>query len=286
LCFQYFVIFSEEKSVSRIAKTLAQLATQKRKAVVPYIVAGDPEKSVTVPMLHALVRAGADIIEVGVPFSDPMAEGPVIQLAHERALLHRVSLRDVLHMVAEFRREDANTPIVLMGYANPVEYMGYVAFADAAATAGVDGLLTVDMPPEEAGDLNRELKRVGIDNIFLLAPTTTDTRIRAIAELASGYIYYVSLKGVTGAGNLDIESVRTQMQRIRAITDLPVTVGFGIKDAASAQAVAAHADGVVIGSALVSRLLHLSQQGLRDETLVNDAAKLIAEIRAAVDTQH
>jgi len=241
---------------------------------------------VTVPMLHALVRAGADIIEVGVPFSDPMAEGPVIQLAHERALLHRVSLRDVLHMVAEFRREDANTPIVLMGYANPVEYMGYVAFADAAATAGVDGLLTVDMPPEEAGDLNRELKRVGIDNIFLLAPTTTDTRIRAIAELASGYIYYVSLKGVTGAGNLDIESVRTQMQRIRAITDLPVTVGFGIKDAASAQAVAAHADGVVIGSALVSRLLHLSQQGLRDETLVNDAAKLIAEIRAAVDTQH
>jgi tryptophan synthase alpha chain len=186
-------------------------------------------------------------------------------------------------MVAHFRREDSATPIVLMGYANPVEYIGYTVFADLAAEAGVDGLLTVDMPPEEAVDLAKELKRVGIDNIFLLAPTTTDARIRAVAELASGYLYYVSLKGVTGAGNLDVESVRTQMARIRAITDLPVTVGFGIKDAASAQAVAALADGVVIGSALVERTITLAQQGLQDAALVHEAAKLIAEIRAAVD---
>lgn len=271
--------------MSRISLTFAQLAEQQRKAVVPYIVAGDPSPTATVPLMHALVRAGANIIEVGVPFSDPMAEGPVIQLAHERALRHRVSLRDVLHMVEVFRREDNITPIVLMGYANPVEYMGYTVFADAAAKAGVDGLLTVDMPPEEAGDLDRELKRVGIDNIFLLAPTTTEARIRAIAELASGYLYYVSLKGVTGAGNLDVESVRTQMQRIQAITDLPVTVGFGIKDAASAQAVAALADGVVIGSALVDRTIGLAQKGLQDLSLVNEAAQLIAEIRTAVDTQ-
>lgn len=271
--------------MSRISQTFAQLAEQQRKAVVPYIVAGDPSPTATVPLMHALVRAGANIIEVGVPFSDPMAEGPVIQLAHERALRHRVSLRDVLHIVEVFRRDDSTTPVVLMGYANPVEYMGYVEFADAAAKAGVDGLLTVDMPPEEAGDLDRELKRVGIDNIFLLAPTTTEARIRAIAELASGYLYYVSLKGVTGAGNLDVESVRAQMQRIQAITDLPVTVGFGIKDAASAQAVAVLADGVVIGSALVDRTIALAQKGLQDLALVNEAAQLIAEIRAAVDTQ-
>lgn len=271
--------------MSRIAQVLSQLAAKKRKAVVPYIVAGDPEKALTVPMLHALVRAGADIIELGVPFSDPMAEGPVIQLAHERALHHHVSLRDVLGMVEHFRREDTTTPIVLMGYANPVEYIGYAAFADAAEAAGVDGLLTVDMPPEEAGDLTRELKRVGIDAIFLLAPTTTDARIRAVAELASGYLYCVSLKGVTGAGHLDVAAVGELMGRIQAVTDLPVTVGFGIKDAASAQAVAALADGVVIGSALVDRLLSLYQQGLRDETLLNGASKLIAEIRAAVDSK-
>jgi tryptophan synthase alpha chain len=172
-----------------------------------------------------------------------------------------------------------------MGYANPVEYIGYAAFADAAEAAGVDGLLTVDMPPEEAGGLTRELKRVGIDAIFLLAPTTTDARIRAVAELASGYLYCVSLKGVTGAGHLDVAAVGELMGRIQAVTDLPVTVGFGIKDAASAQAVAALADGVVIGSALVDRLLSLYQQGLRDETLLNGASKLIAEIRAAVDSK-
>jgi tryptophan synthase alpha chain len=230
--------------LSRIADKLAQLQAQGRKAVVPYIVAGDPQPDVTVAFMLELVRQGADIIELGVPFSDPMAEGPVIQLAHERALKHRVGLRNILELVAAFRERNTDTPIVLMGYANPVEYMGYTAFADTAAAAGVDGLLIVDMPPEESGALNTELKRVGIDNIFLLAPTTTDARIRQIAELASGYLYYVSLKGVTGAAHLDIESVRTMLQKIKSITDLPITVGFGIKDAASATAIARIAEGV------------------------------------------
>lgn len=271
--------------MSRIKSKLAQLHAQQRKAVVPYIVAGDPQLAATVPLMHALVREGADIIELGVPFSDPMAEGPVIQLAHERALLHRTSLRDIFVLVAEFRKTDNDTPIVLMGYANPVEHMGYAVFADAAVAAGVDGLLTVDMPPEEAEQLNTQLKRVGIDNIFLLAPTTTDQRIRAIAELASGYLYYVSLKGVTGAGNLDIESVRQMLQRIKAITDLPITVGFGIKDAVSAQAIAQLSEGVVVGSALVDRIAQAAHQNKTGVDLIAGAAQLIGEIRRAVDAQ-
>jgi len=269
--------------LSRISARLAELAGQHRKAVVPYVVAGDPVPGVTVPLMHELVRQGADIIELGVPFSDPMAEGPVIQLAHERALTHRISLRDVLALVAEFRRDDPNTPIVLMGYANPVERMGYAAFADAAAAAGVDGLLTVDMPPEEAEALNAELKRVAIDNIFLLAPTTTDRRIRAIAELASGYLYCVSLKGVTGAGHLDVDAVRAMLQRIKSITDLPITVGFGIKDAASAEAVARVADGVVVGSALVDKVAQAHARGEQGAALSAGAAQLLGEIRRAVD---
>ncbi|MDB6060770.1 MAG: Tryptophan synthase alpha chain [Verrucomicrobiaceae bacterium] len=270
--------------MSRITSKLAQLHAQQRKAVVPYIVAGDPQLAVTVPLMHALVEVGADIIELGVPFSDPMAEGPVIQLAHERALLHRTSLRNIFELVAEFRRSDNATPVVLMGYANPVEHMGYAVFADAAVAAGVDGLLTVDMPPEEADELNAHLKRVGIDNIFLLAPTTTDQRIRAIAELASGYLYCVSLKGVTGAGNLDVDAVSTMLQRIKAITDLPVTVGFGIKDAASAKSVARLTEGVVIGSALVDRVAQSAKQNKAGADLIASAAALIAEIRGAVDS--
>ena len=269
--------------MSRIANTLAKLREHNRKAVVPYVVAGDPQLEVTLPLMHGLVNAGADIIELGVPFSDPMAEGPVIQLGHERALAHHTTLRDVLDIVKEFRATNTTTPVVLMGYANPVEYMGYARFADSAARAGVDGLLTVDMPPEEADDLNKELRRVGIDNIFLLAPTTTDQRIRAIAELASGYLYCVSLKGVTGAGNLDIESVRAMLQRIKAITDLPITVGFGIKDASSAQAIARIAEGVVIGSALVDRIAQAAQQNKAGADLMAGATQLLAEIRRAVD---
>ncbi len=269
--------------MSRIAHTLAQLREHNRKAVVPYIVAGDPQLEATLPLMHGLVQAGADIIELGVPFSDPMAEGPVIQLGHERALAHRTSLRDVFGIVAEFRKTDDKTPVVLMGYANPVEYMGYAQFADAAVQAGVDGLLTVDLPPEEADDLNTELRRVGIDNIFLLAPTTTDQRIRAVAELASGYLYCVSLKGVTGAGHLDIDAVRAMLQRIKAITDLPITVGFGIKDASSAQAIARVAEGVVIGSALVERVAQAALQNKSIAELVAGPAQLLAEIRQAVD---
>lgn len=269
--------------MSRIANTFTQLREQQRKAVVPYVVAGDPQLDATVPLMHELVRQGADIIELGVPFSDPMAEGPVIQLGHERALVHHTSLRNVLDLVAEFRRRDNDTPIVLMGYANPVEHMGYTAFADAAAEAGVDGLLTVDVPPEEAEALNVQLKRVGIDNIFLLAPTTTDARIRAIADLASGYLYCVSLKGVTGAGHLDIDAVRSMLERIKAVTALPITVGFGIKDAASAAAIAKIAEGVVIGSALVDRIAQAAQQNKTGSDLYAGAAQLIGDIRRAVD---
>jgi tryptophan synthase alpha chain len=270
--------------MKRIAKVFDKLGRKGRCGLVAYVTCGDPSLEATVEIVKALQEAGADAIELGVPFSDPMAEGPVIQLAHERALLHRTSLRDVLALVADFRKTDNATPIVLMGYANPVEHMGYATFADAAVTAGVDGLLTVDMPPEESAELNVELKRVGIDNIFLLAPTTTDQRIRAIAELASGYLYYVSLKGVTGAGHLDVDSVRAMLQRIKAITNLPVTVGFGIKDAVSAQAIARLAEGVVIGSALVERMAQATHDNKTGGDLIAGAAQLIGEIRSAVDS--
>jgi tryptophan synthase alpha chain len=266
-----------EKIVSRLAALFAQFKTQQRRALVPYIVAGDPNPGITVNVMHALVEAGADILELGVPFSDPMAEGPTIQLAHERALVHHVSLTKVLAMVSEFRQKDSATPVVLMGYANPVERMGYAAFADNAIKAGVDGLLTVDMPPEEADDLNTELKRVGIDNIFLLAPTTTDARIRKIADLASGYLYCVSLKGVTGAGNLDLPAVEAQVNRIKAISNLPLTVGFGIKDAESAKAIGRYTEGVVVGSALVQRI---ADNGGDATTATN----LMRELRAALDS--
>ena len=217
--------------MSRIAGHFALLKQQGRKALIPYVTAGDPAPSVIVPLMHAMVGAGADIIELGVPFSDPMADGPVIAKAHERALKHNVSLRDVLGMVAEFRQSNTTTPVVLMGYLNPVEVMGYNTFALAAAEAGLDGVLTVDLPPEEADDLTRELQAVGIDPIYLLAPTTTPERIRLITDAASGYVYYVSLKGVTGAATLDIPEVASRLETIRSISDLPIGVGFGIKGA-------------------------------------------------------
>lgn len=230
------------------------LKSSGRKAVIPYIVAGDPWPSATLALMHAMVEAGADILELGVPFSDPMAEGPVIQLAHERALAHKVSLTQVLDIVSTFREKDDSTPIVLMGYANPVEAMGYENFASRAKQAGIDGLLTVDMPPEEAASLNKALESVAIDSIFLVAPTTTEARIAQICEQATGYIYYVSLKGVTGAGHLDADDVALHVNRIKDKTTLPVCVGFGIKDADSAKAVARTADGVVIGSVLVAAM--------------------------------
>ena len=233
---------------------MQSLAANNRKAVIPYVVAGDPAPEHTVAVMHTLVEQGADIIELGVPFSDPMAEGPVIQLGHERALANNVSLRDVLGMVAEFRQKDEKTPVVLMGYANPIEAMGYEKFAEAANVAGVNGVLTVDLPPEESEALNNCLKEKDIDTIFLIAPTTSDERTTRIVENASGYIYYVSLKGVTGAGHLDTEAVEQKVRAIKQKTALPVCVGFGIKDAQSAKQVAEHADGVVVGSLLVDGL--------------------------------
>lgn len=270
--------------MSRIAGRFAQLAEQGRTALIPYIVAGDPGLDVTVPLMHRLVASGADIIEVGVPFSDPMAEGPVIQLAHERALANGTSLRNILELVREFRQSDKDTPVLLMGYANPVEHMGYAAFADAAAQAGVDALLTVDIPPEEVECVNTELRRVGMDNIFLVAPTTPDERVARIVGQASGFVYYVSLKGVTGAGNLDAEQVARRIEVIRSYCDLPVAVGFGIKDAASARSVAAVADGVVVGSALVDSMAQAIESGGGHEAALDAASGLLAAIRQGIDS--
>lgn len=270
--------------MSRIAGCFQQLAEQGRKALIPYVVAGDPGLDVTLPLMHRLVECGADIIELGVPFSDPMSEGPVIQLAHERALANKTSLRDVLELVAKFRQRDSTTPVLLMGYANPVVHMGFEAFADAAAAAGVDALLTVDIPPEEVEEINTQLRRVGMDNIFLIAPTTPAARIERIAREASGFIYYVSLKGVTGAGHLDVDDVAHHTGLIREHTGLPVAVGFGIRNAASARAVATVADGVVVGSALVDAMARAIEAGGDHEACMAAATALLAEIRHGIDS--
>ena len=269
--------------MSRLTNYFQNLRDNGRKAVIPYIVAGDPSIAGTVPLMHRLVAAGADIIEVGVPFSDPMAEGPVIQLGHERALENGVRLRDVFAMITEFRGENKTTPLVMMGYANPIERMGYSIFADACADAGVDGLITVDLPPEEVMALNVELKRVGTDNIFLISPTTPNTRISTITGIASGFIYYVALKGVTGAGNLDTVDVANHLERIRAKTSLPVSVGFGIKDSKSASSVAKFADGVVVGSALIDAMAKAINLGETETVASDKAVALLQSIRDGVD---
>lgn len=267
--------------MSRIAACFDRLREQKRKALVPYMVAGDPFVEATVPLMHALVDAGADVIELGVPFSDPMAEGPVIQLAHERALGHAVSLRQTLELVSQFRRKDPDTPVVLMGYANPIEAMGYENFARDAADAGVDGVLTVDLPPEEAQDFHRVLKQYHLDNIFLIAPTTTEERIRLIAGMATGYLYYVSLKGVTGAASLDVEEVAKKTAFIQSVTDLPVCVGFGIKDADSARKIAQLADGAVVGSALIDKIAAAGDSA----EVTEKAVPFVKSLRDAIDEQ-
>ena len=269
--------------MSRIAAVFAALRASSRKAVVPYLIAGDPAADITVDLMLALVGAGADILELGVPFSDPMAEGPVIQRGHERALERGIRLRDVLDTVREFRERDVSTPVLLMGYANPVEHMGYEVFAERAAAAGVDALLTVDIPPEEVATVKRALTRVAMDNILLIAPTTPAERMRRIASEASGFIYYVSLKGVTGAANLDRQSVTEQVAEIRRHSDLPVCVGFGIKDGPSAAAIARAADGVVIGSALVQRLADVQAGGGDRAAVLAAAGAMIGDIRAHVD---
>ena len=237
--------------MSRIAGCFSRLEAKGAKALIPYITAGDPHPSHTVKMMHGLVEAGADIIELGVPFSDPMADGPVIQLACERALAHGTSLNDILQMVREFRVDNADTPVVLMGYLNPIEIYGYEAFAKDASAAGINGLLTVDLPPEEAGGVAELLDAAGIDPIFLLAPTTSKERAEHISRYARGFIYYVSIKGVTGAAALDVQAVADKLDDIRDSSSLPVGVGFGIRDAATAAAVGNIADAVVVGSLLV-----------------------------------
>jgi tryptophan synthase alpha chain len=266
--------------VSRLEQRFADLAATGRKALVPYITAGDPEPGATVALMHAMVEAGADILELGVPFSDPQADGPVIQEACERALAHGVSLADVLGMVARFREGDAATPVVLMGYLNPVEIMGYARFAEQASAAGVDGLLTVDLPPEEAGGLLAPIEEAGIDPIFLLAPTSDAARIELICSRARGFVYYVSLKGVTGAATLDVPAVAERLRAIRTVARTPVGVGFGISDAAMAARVAEIADAVVVGSAIVRRIA----EHARDPAAATaSVCALIREMRAAMD---
>jgi tryptophan synthase alpha chain len=268
--------------MSRIAHTFERLARTGRKALIPYVTVGDPYADATPEVMQALVAGGADIIELGVPFSDPMADGPVIQKAAERALARGIGSAEVLASVRAFRQQDTQTPVVLMGYANPIERFdqreGEGAFIRAAADAGVDGVLVVDYPPEECEAFAAQLRAQGLDLIFLLAPTSTDARIAQVARVASGYVYYVSLKGVTGAGHLDVASVAQVLPRIRTHVKLPVGVGFGIRDAASAQAVAEVADAVVIGSRLVN-LLEVQPRG----QVATAAQAFMAEIRTALD---
>ncbi|MBX9900160.1 MAG: tryptophan synthase subunit alpha [Burkholderiaceae bacterium] len=240
--------------MSRIQACLAALAAKQKKGLIPFITAGDPAPELTVPLMHALVAGGADIIELGVPFSDPMADGPVIQRASERALLHGVGLRDVLQFVREFRSTNSTTPVVLMGYANPIERLGQANFIAQAAADGVDGVLVVDYPPEECEEFAAMMQHSGMDTIFLLAPTSTDERIAQVGKIASGYVYYVSLKGVTGSGSLDLDAVASMIPRIKKHVKIPVGVGFGIRDGATARAIASVSDAVVIGSRIIQEL--------------------------------
>lgn len=266
--------------MSRIASKFEALRQDGRCALIPYITAGDPEPWLTVPLMHALVKSGADILELGVPFSDPMADGPVIQRASERALKHNISLTRVLEIVREFRGKDKTTPIVLMGYLNPIEVMGYVRFATAAAEAGVDGVLTVDLPPEEAGPLQAALKPRGLDTIFLLAPTSSTARIKRIARAAHGFIYYVSLRGVTGAANLNVAEVAGKLKEIRQHTKLPLGVGFGISGPEAAAQVAELADAVIVGSAVVRRMEEMAGN---PDNILKEVPAFIVRLRAAMD---
>lgn len=269
--------------MSRIETTFQQLQAQGRKALIPYVTAGFPYADSTPELLHAMVKAGCDVIELGVPFSDPMADGPVIQKAGEKALGFGIGMSQVLAMVHEFRQQDATTPVVLMGYANPVERYeikhGQHSFARDAATAGVDGMLIVDYPPEECEEFAATLKAHGLDLIFLLAPTSTDERMAQVGRIASGYVYYVSLKGVTGAGHLDTDAVEAMLPRIRQHVNTPVGVGFGIRDAATACAVGRSADAVVIGT----KLIQLIENEPR-ERVAPVAAEFLGGIRQALDS--
>jgi len=271
--------------MSRIAATFDKLKAQGRTALIPYICAGDPLPETTVDVMLAMAGVGADIIELGVPFSDPMADGPVIQKASERALAKGIGMVQVLGFARAFREHDQATPVVLMGYANPIERYGISRFITDAKAAGVDGVLVVDYPPEEAESFAAALKAEALDPIFLLAPTSTEQRMKDVGRVASGYVYYVSLKGVTGAGHLDTDAVAAVLPQIRQHVKLPLGVGFGIRDAATAKAVARTADAVVIGSALV-QMLQSQLETQTGDTLAPAAAAFIAGIRAALDEGH
>ncbi|MGQ0547754.1 MAG: tryptophan synthase subunit alpha [Betaproteobacteria bacterium] len=264
--------------MSRIPARFESLRASRRKALIPYITAGDPHPSLTVPLMRALVEAGGDILELGVPFSDPMADGPVVQRAGERALKHGVGLADVLRFVEAFRETDKSTPVVLMGYANPIEAMGVENFIGAAKTADVDGVIVVDYPPEECADFCALAKKNGIDPIFLLAPTSTDERIEQVARVGSGFLYYVSLRGITGAAHIDFSEITKKIPSIRAATKLPIGIGFGIRDAESARRVAASADAVVIGSRIIQEI-----EAGGAEDAVSRVRDFLKPIRKALD---
>ncbi len=269
--------------MSRITSCFDELKRQHKQALIPYLTAGDPNIATTLGLMHALVANGADLIELGFPFSDPSSDGPVIQRAIERSLAKKTKLRDVLATVKQFRATNQNTPVVLMGYLNPVECMGYQKFADAAVDAGVDGVLLVDMPPEESHDLHAVLRKAGLETIYLVAPTSSEDRIEAICRQSSGYVYYVSLKGVTGASHLDIDSVASNLERLRRHTTLPLGVGFGIRDAESAAAIAKVADAVVVGSALINRIAELPDHDHHTLAALQQQTSLIADMRKAMD---
>lgn len=269
---------SDTVKSNRIAKTFNALKNQNRKALIPFITAGDPNPQMTVPLMHQLVHSGANIIELGIPFSDPMADGPTIQRSSERALKHHVSLNDVLNMVNEFRKTDSDTPIVLMGYANPIEAMGYEIFAAKAKQCGVDGILIVDYPPEESAKWVECLDQQGIDAIFLLSPTTPQQRIEQVAKMARGYVYYVSLKGVTGASHLNLQDVSNMLAKLRQYISLPIGVGFGIRDGATAKAVASLADAVVVGSRIIEEIEKSTEAEMLDK-----AGNLLNTLRKAID---
>ncbi|SOD42190.1 tryptophan synthase subunit alpha [Nitrosovibrio sp. Nv4] len=264
--------------MSRITTVFDKLRQQNRKALIPFITAGDPQPALMVPLMHELVKAGADILELGVPFSDPMADGPTIQRSSERALKYGVGLKDVLSMVEEFRKDDTHTPVVLMGYANPIEAMGYEAFTARAKGAGIDGVLTVDYPPEESGEWVEYLNRQQIDAIFLLSPTTPQTRVEQVAKMAQGYVYYVSLKGVTGATNLDLRDVADKLIQLRSRISIPIGVGFGIRDSMTAKAVAELADAVVVGSRIIEEI-----ENSAEENILTNVYRLVTSLRSAID---
>ena len=269
--------------MSRISETIANKQAQGKKVLIPYIVAGDPSLALTVPLMHALVASGADIIELGMPFSDPSSDGPVIQKGAERSLKAGTTLTHIFAMVREFRQQDKDTPILLMGYLNPIEIMGYEAFAAEVKAAGADGLLIVDLPTAECEEFFAAARAQGLDTIFLVAPTTNEARLESICQHTSGWLYYVSLKGVTGAAIADKCVIQSKIAHLRTITDLPIIVGFGIKDADSARDMAAISDGVIVGSALVDKIGHLQTNMSYSNAQLGATVGVIGEIRSAID---